>query len=57
MEYSLNWGCSLGLSGVGVGDYFAGGVVATEGARSAGEAGGGCSWVIAAGSADIPDGF
>ena len=48
---------ALGTRGVGgeVGDYFAGGVVAAEGARCAGETGGWGLGVVAAGAGQISD--
>ena len=54
MEGSRYGGAGLGTGGCGVGDYFAGGVVAAEGAGCAGKVGGCGLGVVAAGAGHVP---
>lgn len=53
MKGSGYGGAGLGAGGCGVGDYFAGSVVTAESAGCAGEVGGCCLGVVAAGAGHV----
>ena len=55
MEGSGYGGAGEGRVGDGIGDYFAGGVIAAEGAGCAGKMGGGGLGVVAAGTGHVSD--